>query len=125
MAWTIRRDIDLLQQEIELQAEMIGATWLEKIELELEAAPVSEAVSGDTVLELRQIIVDQVRPADGFRAQIDDFAADLIKSLPADLRNLLGAEEAQRTEVLDALAREGTDDVLARLRGTVSEGATR
>jgi len=125
LAWTIRRDIDLLQQEMELQAEMIGATWLEKIELELNTPTASEAASGDTVLELRQIIVDQVRPADGFRAQIDEYASELVKGLPADLRNLLGANEFQRSEVLEELAREGTDDVLARLRGTVSEGATR
>ena len=123
LAWTTRRDIDLLQQEIELQADIVGATWLEKIELQFDVPPAADSASGDTVMELRQIIVDQVGPGDGFRTQMDEYASELIKGLPAELRNLLGADEAQRFEILDAIMQEGIDDVLARLRGPVGDGA--
>ncbi len=130
LAWRIRRDQDLLQEEVELQAGMVGstgagATWLEKIELRLDDAVTHadpDNAPGDTVAELRRLIGEDVATSDGFRAQLADIADELVRALPSDLRNMLGAEAAHRDALLDALALEGADDVLAWLRAPGARG---
>ncbi|WP_140987136.1 metallophosphoesterase family protein [Asticcacaulis tiandongensis] len=123
LAWTIRRDLDLIQEDIDLQAEIVGATWIEKVELVLETAtPPHQTEAGDTLFELRRLITDEVGQSEGFHNAAEEFAADLVKALPVELRGLLGDDPTTRRDILNTLLSEGTDDVLARLRSPAGAG---
>lgn len=125
LAWTIRRDIDLLQEDLDLQADIVGSTWIEKVELKLDVATTANQGEGrDTILELRRLISDEVAQSTGFDTIAEEHATDLIKALPSELRDLLGNDEATRREIIHTLLSEGSDDVLARLQAPVGTGAT-
>ncbi|EGF92707.1 calcineurin-like phosphoesterase family protein [Asticcacaulis biprosthecium C19] len=120
LAWTIRRDMDLLEQEVGMHAEMTGSVWIEKIDLQLDFAPVNDADSSDTLSELHKLMLNDVGRGEGFRSQMDEHASDLIRALPTELRNLLGRDESEREACLASLLHEGADEVLARLSSPVA-----
>jgi hypothetical protein len=53
--------------------------------------------------------------SDAFKEQLASVAGELRRKLPPELRDLIGENEAQARETLAQLAREGMEDVLARL----------
>jgi DNA repair exonuclease SbcCD nuclease subunit len=124
LAWQIRRDVDVLQAEVDAQADLVGRTWLEKIELEIAPAIAEDGEATDTIGELRRLIGTQVRESAGFQNLVREQADDLLKALPADIRGHFGGDEAGYFQLLDRLLVEGTDDVLARLQGQGHEADT-
>ena len=75
-------------------------------------------------MPIRARVVDQSnRLSDRFAAMISDgIAEELRNQLPAESRGLLGADEATFAAALEALAKEGADDVLARLQAPKAAG---
>jgi len=49
-------------------------------------------------------------------------AENLQGQLPPELRDLLGTDEIRTAQTLENLAREGAEDVLARLQGGPATG---
>ncbi len=120
LAWRIRRDLDLLKAEIDARASLVGACWVEKIEA--DCRPPGEAgASGDPLGELRRLIQDEVLGSDAFRAELAGVVDELRTQLPPECRDSLGADEVSAQAGLGRFAREGAEDVLARLQA--AEGA--
>jgi DNA repair exonuclease SbcCD nuclease subunit len=115
LAWRLRADRVLLQEDAANQVIDIGKTWIEKIEIDCRPP---QAVSGtqlDPVSELRRLINAEVVLSDAYKIEIQAIAEELRGQLPAECRTMLGADERDFRAVLDSLVTEGTDDVLARL----------
>lgn len=115
LAWRIRQDIELLTTEAQERASVVGNCWVEKIEVETKPLEVNAKGASDPLLELRQIIQDKVATSEAFQADIKEIADELRKRLPAECRNVLGCDETTFKAIMDQVARDGMDDVLAQL----------
>lgn len=115
-AWQIRRDPGRLREEARFSAGGIGATWIEKIVLDL-SAPSASAPAGDAVAELGELIGGSVLASEAFRGGMAATVEELKRKLPrACWDAVLGSEEEGSAEALARLFAEGAEDVLARLR---------
>jgi DNA repair exonuclease SbcCD nuclease subunit len=119
LAWRLRRDLDLLRAEAENQAAALGKSWIDKVEVDCQAPgimPDSAApAEADPLEELRRLMGD-VTQDDAYRAEIAAIAEELRTLLPVECRSLLGADAETFAANLAEAARDGIDDVLARLR---------
>jgi DNA repair exonuclease SbcCD nuclease subunit len=117
LAWRIRRDGDLLSTE----AAMRGSdrkTWIDKIEIECRAPGAATGPDLHPIIELRRLIDLDVLHSSAYRTEIAAIADELRNQLPPECRSLLGSDEEQARQIMDDLAREGAEDVLARLHAT-------
>ncbi len=122
----MRRDLDLLRTEAENQAAALGKSWIDKVEVDCRApgtSPDSAApAEADPLEELRRLM-GEVTQDDAYRAEIEVIAEELRSQLPAECRSLLGADADTFAENLAETARDGIDDVLARLRAGSEAGS--
>jgi DNA repair protein SbcD/Mre11 len=116
LAWRLRRELDLVKAEAELTAGRLGRLFVEQVESACHPLETKTEASGDPVAELAGLIDTDVLSGPVFRDLAMDAANELIKGLPPELRGLFGQDEAEFAQRLDALARDGVDTVLARLR---------
>jgi DNA repair protein SbcD/Mre11 len=114
LAWRMRRDRDLLWEEAAHRAHVIGKSWIEKIEIDCRAPGADSDVNADPVIELRRLIDEEVVRSDAYRTEIAGIAIELRNQLPPECRDLLGSEDSFDGEI-DALGRDGAEDVLARM----------
>jgi hypothetical protein len=112
---TVRRDADLLREQAAEAASVMGQTWIEGLEIAV-AAPAAAAADGGPLAELRRLIEDDILPGEGFIHDIAGIASALRGQLPPECRAMFGSEEADVAAAIAALAREGVEEVLARLR---------
>lgn len=123
LAWRIRRDIDLLTAESQERASVIGACWVEKLETSCRPSlAVTAENAPDPLLELRRFIEGEVIGSDAFRAELASMADELRRKLPAECRDIFGSDEKAFRDGLALLAREGMEDVLARLHADQKGG---
>jgi DNA repair exonuclease SbcCD nuclease subunit len=116
LAWRLRSDADILEEETRRIGDALGRTWLDKIEVRCDA-PRAERISADPVAELRLLMESEVGRSKSFRDELASIADDLRAALPPLSReDLFGADADAIAEALSAFAREGADDVLAFLR---------
>lgn len=115
--WHIRRDIDLMRTEAEQRGNRIGKTWIEKVELSIDA-PLSEAgtTTADPVVELGVLMRDEVISRSAFRADVSEMVRELLVELPAESRDFAGRDEAGFERFIDSLLAEGTGDIAARMK---------
>jgi DNA repair exonuclease SbcCD nuclease subunit len=120
LAWRIRRDLDLLKTELETNSP--DRCWIEKIEV--SCSPQSTQVLGDTpdhadpLMELRDLIQSGVLDSDAFMTRLAAIADELKGHLPHECRDSLGTDEASAQSILAEFARDGAEEVLARLQVT-------
>jgi len=115
LAWRIRRDLDLLKTEVDDRASMIGACWVERLEVDCKAPGAAAASRDHPITELRRLIDEEVIRSDAYQAEAVAIAEELRTQLPQECRNLLGADEAAFKAAVVELVKEGVEDVLARL----------
>jgi len=123
LAWRMRRDTDLLMAEAEERATQIGATWIEKLEIDCVPPKSASSSSTDPLHELRALIETGILGSDGFEAALASVADTLQGQLPTDLRDLFGTDEAETRARRIELARQGADEVLARLQSTTGSAS--
>lgn len=126
LAWRMRADLDLLKSEAENRAAGIGACWIEALETDCRApgaAPAPGASTADPLTELRRLITEEVIDTDDYKKELLGIAEELRGQLPAECRTLLGDDAYAFQAILDDLARDGADDVLARLQAGAKAGA--
>lgn len=116
LAWRIRNDFDLLKNEADDRTSIVGASWVEKLEIDCHVPSTTADVRGDPIMELRRLIDEEVVQSDAYQAEVIDIAEELRAQLPPECRDLLGVDEASFRTALATLVKEGGDDVLARLR---------
>jgi hypothetical protein len=80
----------------------------------LDAAPRTNG-DADPVAELRNLIGAEILGSEAFKLQLASIGDELRSQLPADCREFLGKDRADHEALLSEIAREGTEDVLARI----------
>ncbi|MEP9367397.1 DNA repair exonuclease [Xanthobacter sp. VNH20] len=115
LAWRMRRDLDLLKTEADARASLIGACWIEKLDVGAAPPPVSAVSTTDPLHELHQLIQEEIIRSDSFQADLIAIVEELRAQLPPECRDALGSDEGAFKAVLAHLAREGAEDVIARL----------
>jgi DNA repair exonuclease SbcCD nuclease subunit len=120
LAWRIRRDLDLLMTELETNSP--DRCWIEKIDVlcsprsvQIVGAPVDQA---DPLMELRDLIQSDVLSSDAFITKLTVIADELKGHLPHECRDSLGTDETSAQAILSQFARDGAEEVLARLQVT-------
>lgn len=126
LAWRMRRDADLLMAEAEERAAQTGATWVEKLEITCTPPIAKSPTSNDPLHEIQALIDGEILNSDAYETALCQLADTLQGQLPSDLRDLFGTDEnATRARRME-LARQGAEDVLARLQsssGTAGSGS--
>jgi DNA repair protein SbcD/Mre11 len=117
LAWRMRRDADLLTEELKERAALAGDCWIERVEIDCTAPDAADGAADNPVLELRRLIAEEVVGSDAYQTEVMRIAEELRGQLPAECRTLLGADEEAFKAAVAGLVREGSDDVLARLHG--------
>jgi DNA repair exonuclease SbcCD nuclease subunit len=115
LAWRIRRDGDLLRTEAEARCGFVGDCWLEKLEIACVPPEQAATASSDPLQELRRLIDEEVLGSAAFLKELGDIADELKGQLPPECRDAFGSDESAFAALLARHAREGTDEVLARL----------
>tara|TARA_R110002020_G_scaffold34066_29_gene103881 strand:+ start:42204 stop:43331 length:1128 start_codon:yes stop_codon:yes gene_type:complete len=123
LAWRMRRDADLLLTEAEERAAQTGAVWIEKLDIDCTPPKAAATSSSDPLHELRALMDSAILGSDGYGTALAGLAETLQAQLPADLRDLFGMDETATRSRLSRLAREGADDVLARLQAASGSGS--
>ncbi|WP_244494663.1 hypothetical protein [Ensifer sp. Root127] len=99
---------------------MIGNVWIDKVQT--SCAEPSDAGSGAGALaELSSIIDGDVLSSTAYQKELISIAEELRGQLPAELRDIFGMDEASFRNVLGDYARDGSAEVVARLRGGQEE----
>jgi len=118
LAWRLRSDADRLAEESIALGAAIGKTWIDKIEIDC-AAPRADgdASSADPIAELRALMETEVPRSKAFQDALRGIADELSRNLPFGSRDgVLGRDADEFAAILRAIASEGAEDVLARLR---------
>lgn len=118
MSWRIRRDLDLLKTEIDDRGSLIGACWIEKLEVVTHPPIETAGSAADPLVEIRRLIEEEVLQSEGFRTELVAVADELRSQLPQECRDSLGVDETSFKAGLALLASEGTEDILARLHAS-------
>ncbi len=112
LAFRIARDQDRLVQEAKAIAETLPGVWIDKVENRTTArGPAQTDLPG----ELVQIVATDLANDPALLAALGDVAQDMLGNLPADLRDLLGEDEAALRAQCATLLAEGTAQLLPRL----------
>ena len=119
----MRRDADLLTTEAEERAAQTGAVWVEKPEIDCTPPAAAGGSATDPLHELRTLIDTAILGSDGFEAALATLADGLQAQLPTDLRDLFGTDEARTRALRTDLARQGAEEVLARLQSAPGRDA--
>ena len=118
LSWRIRGDLDLVRTEALSHAEAAGKCWIEAMELAtvVPSEAQREAGSASAVAELRRLIDRDILDAAAYQLELARLAEELRGQLPAECRHLLGGDEAASSARMAGFAREGVEDVMARLQ---------
>ncbi len=122
LAWRIRRDLDLLKTEADDRASVIGNCWVEKLEVDCRAPSAMSGISIDPLTELRRLIEEEVIGSHAYVAAVTAIADELRTQLPQECRGLLGSDEDQYKDMIATFAKDGSEDVLARLHAGAEGG---
>ncbi|MGF6176266.1 metallophosphoesterase family protein [Ensifer sp. 4252] len=119
LAWRIRRDLDLLRTEMETRGAMIGDVWIDKMQTACTEPGMGRG--GGALAELSTIIDGDVLTSAAYKQELTAIAEELRGQLPAELRDIFGADEGSFQNLLGGYAREGAAEVVARLHGGQGE----
>lgn len=118
LSWRIRRDLDLLKAEADDRGSLIGACWIEKLEVATHSPGENAESPADPLVELRRFIQEEVLQSETFQTDILTIAEELRAQLPQECRDSLGSDETAFKTGLALLAREGAEDILAKLHAS-------
>lgn len=116
----LHRDLDLLVISVREIADAIGHVGIEKISLREASHPHTQAdVPGnnDALMQLASLVNSQVLESVEVRRAGEQELINLRGKLPADIRSVLGDDEAEQRAILEQLLGEGGDWMLAQLQG--------
>jgi exonuclease SbcD len=121
LAWRIRRDADLLKAEADDRSSIIGNCWIEKLEIDCQALDQTTEAGGDALLDLQQVIRQDILRSESFEIELLKMAEEIKAQMPPECRDALGSDEVSFKETINQIARDGAENVLARLQ-SVEEG---
>jgi len=124
LAYKIRRDEDLLLQDVTSRLEDDGHRWLDKIIIRCEL-PLSEQ-SSDTNphQELYDLMIKEIKNSAAFTNSAVQAVKELSSLLPAELRDKFEKDEAAVLETIESLAIQGSSRVSAYLQASNADEPT-
>ncbi len=119
LAWRVRRDMDLLSEQIREAAGnirgAIGTVWIEKVECHLRQPEASEARE-DPRFEL-QALMQTLMQDESVTARAVEMAEWLVGELPPEIRSGFGADRDALAASVATFLTEGCEDVVAMMMG--------
>ncbi|MBE1206230.1 metallophosphoesterase family protein [Aminobacter carboxidus] len=116
LSWSLIRDRDLLLAEAEQLGELIGDTWVEKLELDLSPhGSLASESAADPIFELAETMRADTRSL-AFREEAKALVLRTLADLPPDAREFAGKDAAGLEEFLDRVLGGGAELVTARLK---------
>lgn len=129
LASRLRRDRDVLLEEVRNAARRVGSVLVEDAVVEVTPEPPKTdyaAIAADPIEELRRIVAEsagQRSPAMApVLAEALELVAQLQQALPPEIRDALGATDDELLASVELAAQEGAAEVLARLEVVGSGG---
>ncbi len=116
--WQILRDLDVWANQASDMARETGRLWLEKLVLDLNP-PGAEESAASAIGELARIMA-LIRTEPGFSALAQSEIETVLADAPPAVRAKLWPDEAGAKALCDRLARNGVEQVLARMKGSES-----
>lgn len=116
LSWRMARDHDRLTEEARAAADQHANLWIDKVELRV-TAPVDAARRAGSHLphDLTRLVLDDLSDDPALIAAMSEVAQDLIRQLPAELRDLLGHDDAQLQAECRRMLDSGAPAILSRL----------
>ncbi len=115
LSWRMARDLDRLTEEARSYATLSGI-WIDKVELRVSADDAAATLArGDLPEDLVKMVLQDLPGDPGLAAILTGAAQDLLRDLPADLRDVLGQDEAELARLCQEFLAEGTPAILSRL----------
>ncbi|MEL6766682.1 MAG: DNA repair exonuclease [Pseudomonadota bacterium] len=120
LAWRLRRDRALFEEELRAMLPAAGDVFLEALRLDVEP----DAVRGGSASPVDGLgaLMAEIARDPGFLSEAEDYLGRMVQALPPELRDRFGADAAGRAAVLAALVAEGEATVLAALDAAADEG---
>lgn len=115
LRWQLIRDQTQWHESISLLATDTGCLWLEKLKLDLSESP-GASIDVGAIGEL-EIIMNAIRADDWFAQQASVEIETALAQLPAAQRKRLLSSENELARLVEQLGCEGSDYVLAAMRG--------
>jgi exonuclease SbcD len=113
LAWRMRRDHDLLTEQVSNLARSKGSVWIDKIVNRL-VPPIAKSGGEDPRREIGALMSGLIDD-ESFMERASRDAKDLIGDLPPELRNVFGDTEDEQAQVIRQLLQDGIEDITARM----------
>jgi len=115
LAWRIRRDLEVLFEEVKRKVEDENRIWIDKVENRTQGEVV-EAENAGLVGTLEKMIKDKDSIYKLAQSDLELYSEALSKALPVGTKKWVeGDSDQERLAILHELAIEGTNNVLAHL----------
>ena len=115
LAWRIARDLDRLTEEARAFAATAGV-WIDKLELRLaDSGEAASAAATDLPAELVRTVLQDLPEDPGLATALEAAARELLRDLPAELRDILGQDGEELTRRCRELLAKGAPATLAGL----------
>jgi hypothetical protein len=118
----MRRDRDVLIEEVRMAALRSGSIFIEDVLINVEPPLIpGNASLTDPVSELRRILTQDGADQSPSVADAMSLMTNLQKDLPPELRDVFGEDEERSRKIIEHFMSEGAAEVLARLEVAESE----
>lgn len=115
LTWRIVRDLDRLTEEARAFAAAADV-WIDKLELRMSSADDATTLAGAHLpAELVRTVLEDLPDDPGLAVAMTQAAQDLLRDLPAELRDILGQDEADLALRCQECLAEGAPIILAGL----------
>lgn len=116
LAWRLRRDADLLINELESRLEDDHHHWLDKLIINCEP-PESDTNSSDSgpQTELANLMVEEINKSSNLINEAKQTMDAMFKTLPSELRSKFGTDEEALESTIKSLALSGSKLITANL----------
>ncbi len=121
LAWRLRRDKDLLLEQVSNLARATGSVWIDKIVQ--RHTPASQAVKGEDPRSELGALMTSLMEDETFLVRATREAEDLVDDLPPELRGAFGSTEKEQADQIGALLKDGIEEVVARMMAGDQEEA--
>jgi len=119
LAWSLRRDADLLHAVAVEAAEATGSVWIDR--LLIDSRPPQTQASTDTAADEIAGLIAEAARAPGMSEEAGAILAEILSDLPPELRDHWGTDEATTAQSAARLVHEAADWATARMHGAGGE----
>ena len=113
LSWRLRRDHDLLLEQVSNLARAKGSVWIDKI-VHWHNPP-SQTVKGDDPRSELGALMSSLMDDETFLMRATREAEDLVGDLPPELRGAFGETEEEQADQIGQFLTDGVEEIVARM----------